>query len=308
MKRIIVLSLALVLLLAIAGSGTFGSFDDTELSTDNQLIMQWEVTIPGFFYVTNDGTTDNGGEDKLFVYDATGTLISDLSFLLAGTNSTPSGAATANGDIYVLDQLEQRVYRYPSGGGTPQISKYLKKDGTSALSNARGLAISGNELLVTRYAVNTPILYCYSLTDAFAGPGDITPLTSIPPPIEGNKHPTGLAIDDNYLYVLDGNDMMVYAYPRGTMTTPLVSKVLKEIDGDPLLDPTGAMCDGSSLWVVDRGTDKVYEYSLYSLFMESESIEAPVDVETIESVIYIPSVLAAWEFPLVAENDNATGM
>ena len=288
MKRILVLSIAFVLLLAIVGSGTVGSFNDTEASTDNQLMFNWS-TSPFYFYVVN--SSSGGSQDKVFVYNANGEWMDNLSFLLDGANNRPSGAATVGDYVYILDQTEMRVYRYHITGGTPAVSKQLMKpDGTSALSNARGLAIRDGQLWVTRYGSTIPILYCYSLALAFSGSDPtINPYYWISPPIPGNEDPTGLSIGYYYLYVLDNVDKKIYAYPRyGGLR--FVSGELRAHDGSALDFPNGMMCDGSSVWVVDSGTDMVYQYPLHTLFLPASTVTANS------------------EFPLDSTNNNATGM
>ena len=76
MKRIFILSLVFVLLLALIGSGTVGSFNDTETSADNQLVFQWEQECPrGKFNVANDDIVQGSFDDKVFMYDEYGSLL-----------------------------------------------------------------------------------------------------------------------------------------------------------------------------------------------------------------------------------------
>ena len=60
--------------------------------------------------------------------------------------------------------------------------------------------------------------------------------------------------------------------------------------GGALSSPAGAMLDGTSLWVVDSGTDKMYEYDITDLFSASGTIDA------------------ISEFALDSANDDASGV
>ena len=57
MKKVLILSLALVLLLGIAAHGTFGYFSDTETSTGNTFTAWVEVCEPGSMVIVSDTDT-----------------------------------------------------------------------------------------------------------------------------------------------------------------------------------------------------------------------------------------------------------
>ena len=306
MKRVLILlSLALILFLGITSSGTVGLFNDTETSVGNQFTAWIQEYPPAKFHVTDNGTTIN----RLFTYDTNGDLIPSLSFNLASGNNYPSGAATVGNEIYVLDQAGKKIYKYSHDGVLLAVSKrLLKPDGNSALSNARGLAIDGNEMWVTRYGPGTPILFGYSLSVAFDGSGDdITPSDNITPPIPGNTEPTGLAIDETYLYVLDYVDARIYGYDRDNNSVRFVSQELRTNNGLELVSPNGLMCDGSSIWVVDSDWDMIFGYNLASLIANATFIPT-IQSDTIEATVMYDTINAEYEYSLVSENDNASGM
>ena len=92
------------------------------------------------------------------------------------------------------------------------------------------------------------------------------------------------------------------------------------MDGANLVSPSGLMCEGNSLWVVDSGTDKVYQYPIDQLFFLYDVAFNTASKISDETGILSEETLAAetmstwweinaiWEFSLVAGNDNATGM
>ena len=86
---------------------------------------------------------------------------------------------------------------------------------------------------------------------------------------------------------------MIYAYDRpevGGACAVTISKALKEMGGGGLGSPTGATVNGSSLWVVDAGKDKAYQYPIASLFPSGSNLNATS------------------EFALDPANDDANGM
>ena len=150
MKRIFILWLALVLLLAITSSGTVSSFKDSETSTDNQLIFQWTPQCPhGKFNIADNNN------DKIFMYDDYGAFIATLD--LDAENSFPSGAASETDFVYVLDQEDKQVYRYSYCGGPPAVSGVLRKTGGSGLGNPSGLAIPAKA--TTRFPLRKSLLW-----------------------------------------------------------------------------------------------------------------------------------------------------
>ncbi|GAG11165.1 unnamed protein product, partial [marine sediment metagenome] len=210
----------------------------------------------------------------------------------------PEGVAAVGGYVYVLSHPGHCVYRYSCCGGTPDVSNTLRRDSQSGVGNPSGLAIYGDYMWVVVWGPDYAI-YGYLLDDAFSGTGDINATRVIPLLTVGNsvinKSPTGLAIDNNnYIYVLDSDDTQFYQYPipGGPYNgDPVVaSNLLLDTAGDPLQNPSGAMFDGTSLWVVDYGTDTMYQYNLTDLFDESGTT-TPI-----------------FEFPLDPANGNASGV
>ncbi len=280
-KKVLILSLALILLLGIAAHGTFGFFSDTETSTGNTFTA-WTAGPPKFF-------VSDKGDNKIYKYDASGNFVG--SFDLSGINTSPSGVAVDGGDVYVLDQSDKQVYWYDSSGALQGVSTtLLRSTGGASLGNPGGLAIYDDihdEMWVVDFGPNK--IFGYVLSNVFPGDGSLNASWEIELDMPSNQQATGLAIDSSSLYVLDSADHQFYQYLKidGSVT---VSKVLKESDGDPLQNPAGTVLDGTSLWVVDSGTDKMYEYDIGSLFPDGGSLNA------------------AFEFALDSNNTDASGV
>ena len=290
MKKVLVLSLALILLLGITGHGTSSYFSDTETSTGNTFTAWVEECVCSMFNVSNN----KGNPDNIFKYDASGTLVD--SFDLSAINTSSQGVASTDDYIYVLDLADKQVHRYGCCGSDEGVSRRLDTIAGSSIGNPDGLAIysANDEMWVV--SANDKKIYGYSLSDAFPDDGTTLAPTQEITLDDGNTGAAGLAIDSDYLYVLDDDKVggqsvdVLYRYPKsaGAVT---VSKVLLDTASNPLQNPSGAMIDGTSIWVVDRGTGMMYEYNLTELF---DGIGTTLD--------------AASEFPLDSANNKASGV
>ncbi len=286
MKKVLILALALILLLGIAARGTFGLFSDTETSSGSTFTAWVEEVVCVKFNVSDKS------DAKIYKYDDDGNPAG--SFDLSGDSGFPVGVAAVGTNVYVIDHPDHKVYKYTCSGTWVGVSKdLLKLGGPSSIGNSQGLAIYDEEMWVV--SGNDKNIYYYPLGAAFPGPGTLNAAREIGLD-KANKGAEALAIDGEYLYVLDydtsGKETRFYRYLKadGSVT---VSKVLLEYtSNNKLQSPAGAMFDGTSLWVVDSGTNKMYEYDdLVSLFA------ADTD-----------SINAASEFALDSANDDASGV
>jgi len=315
-KRILILTLVLSVLMSTMLSGTFTIFSDTETSVGN-VICAWveeEECVCAKFNVSNN----KGNPDNIFKYDVSGTLVG--SFDLSADNTSSQGVASTDDYIYVLDLADKQVYRYDCCGNDEGVSRKLNTIAGSSIGNPSGLAIYGADDEMWVVSANDKKIYGYSLDAAYPDNGTpLAPTTEIP--LDGsNTGAAGLAVNDCYLFVLDDGKVqgdsvdVIYRYPKhlplpdcewdhpvclNPCDDPVVaSKVLKdrgpspvEEDGAPLDLPSGAMVDGDSIWVVDRGADMVYQYDLDDLFNGPGT-----------------TLDATFEFPLDGANTKATGL
>ena len=295
MKKVLVLSLALILLLGIMSHGTSSYFSDSETSAGNTFTA-WVEEVVCVCEKFNVSDKDN----KIYQYNDSGSFVG--SFNLSADNGFPTGVAVVGGYVYVVDHADKQVYRYSCCGGTPVVSKVLlKADGNSSVGNIDGLAIDivAGEMWVL--SGNKKNIYQYSLSAAF--PDDGSSLKAAREIGLDNTGALGLAITSNYLYVVDYDNpskkTRFYRYDRITGVCGIgdISKVLLEkTTNNELQSPAGAMYDGTNniLWVVDQDTNKIYGYYLTNLFNGSGSINA------------------AFEFTLNItidpKNENPTGM
>jgi hypothetical protein len=266
-------------------------------------------------------SNNKGNPDNIFTYNSAGTLVN--SFDLSLVNTSSQGVATTDDYIYVIDLADKKAHRYDCCGNEAGVSRRFDTSAGSSIGNPNGLAIYGADDEIWVVSANDKKIYGYSLAAAYLGTGTpLSPVTEIPL-VESNTGAAGLAVNDCYLFVLDDDKVsgvsvdVIYRYPKHPVPPegdpwehpecpdpredppPVrVSKILQSRgnplaagDGDRLDLPSGAMIDNDSIWVVDRGTDKVYQYDLDELFDE------------------IGSVLdAIFEFPLDSANSKATGL
>lgn len=279
MKKVLILSLALILLLGVAANGTFGLFSDAETSTGNTFTA-WVEEVYVKFHVCDHSN------NRVYKYDSTGSLVTYFSLSPNGPTS-PQGVATVGTDVYVLDSGGDYVYHYTSDGTFVDSSRRLMPVRPSGLVT-NGLSIDGDDLWLVSSTTAPQQICRYSLSDAFTGSGDLSPLQTITLD-SSNDEATGLAINDTYLYVVDIDDLQLYRYPRSGGPA-VVSRVLREVDGSSLSEPRGATADDGFMWVVDCGTDKVYKYDKNDLFSGGGPLNA------------------SWEFDLASSNDWASGI
>ena len=287
MKKVLILALALILLLGIAAHGTFGLFSDTETSAGNTFTAWVEEVVCAKFNVSDYNDT------KIYKYDDSGTFVA--SFDLSVDSGFPVGVAAVGDYIYVLDHPDHKVYKYTCSGTCVGVSKdLLKFDGPSSIGRSQGLAIIDTQMWVL--SGNDKNIYQYPLGAAFPGPGTLNAAQEISLD-NANKGAAGLAIDSNYLYVLDystsAKETRFYQYRRSDGALTAVSKVLLEYtSNNKLQSPAGAMFDGVGgtwLWVVDSGTNKMYQYNIADLFGSG-------------------TINATSEFALDSANDDASGV
>jgi hypothetical protein len=206
------------------------------------------------FFVVNDGSPDGTYE-----YQANGTAVEN--YALAAGNTAPRGAAS-NVDVsttWVVD-AGNRVYVYSHTGalvGNWEVTYFGKP-----VPKLEGITVFGDDVWlvdasrdrITHYVGGAHVRGGSRLPDATSGAFDQFDLAS------GNKNPKDLVTDGTHIWVVDdANTNKVFKY---TMTGALVgSWTIASPNSTPTgitLDPTGASND---LWIVDSGTDKVYQYT-----------------------------------------------
>ena len=203
------------------------------------------------FYVVNDGATTP--DDQTFEYQASGVPISSNGLVGSG-NSAPRGAAsTAAGDkVWVVD-ANKKVYVYDTNG-SPLVNWTAGSLQAGAL--VEGIATNGTDVWI----VDNKADRVYRYANAASALSSTVIATSSFNLNSGNKNPKDIVTDGTYLWVVnDSTTDKVFKYTIAgvyvgswTITTPNVTS------------PTGITLDPtkvSHLWIVDNGTDRVYQYN-----------------------------------------------
>ena len=202
------------------------------------------------FYVVNHGTTTS--TDQTFRYQATGQAIGSATGL-GGGNSAPRGAASnAAGDkVWVVD-ANKRVYVYDSNGSP--LGNWTAGS-LSSTAQVEGIATNGTDVWVVDTQADR--VYFYSGAAALTtGSPSATSSFSLN---TGNKNSKDIVTDGNYLWVVDDSSIdKVFKY---TVAGTYIGSWTISTSGAK--SPTGITLDPSNvsaIWIVDNGTDRVYQY------------------------------------------------
>lgn len=201
---------------------------------------------PTKFYVVNDGTPD-----RTYEYSATGTTVEN--YTINSGNTSPQGVASnlAGDTVWVADK-NRKVYVYNNSGG--QGGSW---SAGSLANNAtvEGIATIGTDVWIVDSRSDKVYLYsgAASRTSGSQNAASSFSLNS------GNTSPKDIVTDGTHLWVVnDSTTDKVFKYTTAgayvgswTITTPGATS------------PTGITLDPfnlSHLWIVDNGSDRVYQY------------------------------------------------
>ena len=197
------------------------------------------------FYVVNDATSD-----RTFEYAGPGNGLEN--YAMNGGNTAPRGAAStaAGTTVWVVD-ANKKVFVYNASGG-------LLGSWTAGTLNStavvEGIATNGTDVWIVDARSDKVFRYANAAgrTSGSQNAASSFALNS------GNANPKDLVTDGVNLWVL--NDSTADKVFKYTLTGTLVgSWTIAGAGTSPTgitLDPAG----GGSLWVVDNGTDRVYQF------------------------------------------------
>ncbi len=199
------------------------------------------------FYVINDASTD-----RTYEYDPSGNAIEN--YAINSGNTSPRGAAsTAAGTTVWVADRNRKVYVYDTAGGL----QGSWSAGTLA-SNAlvEGLATNGTDVWI----VDSKSDKVYRYTNAAGRLSGSQSASSSFSLNSSNRNPKGIVTDGAFLWIVNSSTTdKVFKY---TTSGSLVGSW--SIDSANR-SPTGLTIDpangSQSIWIVDSGTDRVYEYA-----------------------------------------------
>ncbi|MEO8270481.1 MAG: PKD domain-containing protein, partial [Aureliella sp.] len=219
---------------------------DGAVSFDSATITVLDASTK--FYVVDDATTN-----RTYEYAADGSSIEN--YAINNGNSAPRGAAsTAAGTTVWVADKNRKVYVYDTAGAN-QGSWTAGTLATNA--QVEGLATNGTDVWI----VDNRSDKVYRYTNA-AGrlSGSQTAVSSFSLNTS-NANPKGIVTDGTYLWIVnDSTSDKVFKY---TISGSLVGSWTIDSGNQT---PTGLTIDpangSQSIWIVDSGTDRVYEYAV----------------------------------------------
>jgi sugar lactone lactonase YvrE len=204
------------------------------------------------FYVVNGPNTGLGGNLDTFKYQASGT--EQAPFALSLADLSPMGvAANAAGTMEWVVDVNKNVYVYSPGG---TLLGSWSAGGLSSSATLTGIATNGTDIwLVDSYADK---VYKYAgAASRLSGSQNPASNFSLAGGKKGDPNPQDIVTDGTSFWVVDGTALKVFKY---TLSGSLL--------GSWAIDPTDTHPTGitinpsnvSDVWIVDNGTDTVYQY------------------------------------------------
>ncbi len=201
------------------------------------------------FYVVNDSTSSLGGTNASYKYSTSGTQQAGYGLNLA--NLDPRGVASnASGTTQWVVDANKNVYVYSPSG---TLLGSWSAGGLSSSATLTGIATNGTDIwLVDSYADK---VYKYagaaSLRSGSQNASSSFKLN------RSDTNPQDIVTDGTSFWVVDGSALKVFKYSLsgsslGNWSIDAANK-----------NPTGITINPnnvSDVWIVDNGTDKVYQY------------------------------------------------
>lgn len=202
------------------------------------------------FYVVDDGTTNQTYE---YAEAVSGSATSITNYSINSGNTTPRGIATnaAGTTVWVIDK-NRKVFVY-NDAGVSQGSWTAGSLNQSA--TVEGITTDGTSIWIVD-AKSDSLLYYQNAASRTSGTQNATSSFALN---SANKNPKDLVTDGTYLWVVnDSTTDKVFKYNlSGSL---LGSWTINSANSAP----TGITIDlsnSSDLWIVDSGTDRVYQYA-----------------------------------------------
>ena len=242
---------------ATSGDGLYNGRAVADVSLVN---LDNDPPPPTKFYVVDDGTTD-----RTFEYTATGAAVEN--YALANTASRGAAMTSAGDKVWVVDR-NRNVYVYNTSGGL--LGSWTA--GTLAsTATVEGIATNGTDIWIVD-SKSDRIFYYANAAGVMSGTVAATGNWVLG---SGNTGPKDVVYGSdgtkNYLWIVnDASTDRVFRYvvnSNGSIVTSttgadaMISWNLNTVNKAPTgitLDPSQA---SGSLWVVDSGTDTIYEYT-----------------------------------------------
>ena len=213
------------------------------------------VDSQGVATIRDDDTTrfyvvDDAAADRTFEYADPGNSIENYA-LLSG-NTTPRGAASnvAGDKVWVAD-ANKKVYVYNTSGGL--LGSWTA--GTlQSTAQVEGLATNGTDIWIVDNKVDKVYKYTGAAT-RLTGSQNAASSFNLN---SSNSNPKGIVTDGTSIWVVnDASADKVFKYSlTGTLLGSWTIDAANSTPTGLTIDPTNV----NHIWIVDSGTDKVYQY------------------------------------------------
>ncbi len=208
-----------------------------------------DETPPTKFFVVDDASTN-----KTFEYAAKGTALENYS--LVSGNSLPRGAAStaAGNKIWVVD-ANKKVYVYNDAG---LLLGSWSAGSLAGNASIEGIATNGIDVWLVDARQDRIFYY----PDAARRLSGSQPASNSYPLRSANVNPKDIVTDGINLWVVDSGwgTILPQVFKYSVNGSWIGSWTIDTANSKPTgltIDPTGA---SQSIWIVDSGTDRVYEY------------------------------------------------
>ena len=199
------------------------------------------------FFVVDSGSV------KTYQYGSGGTS-EEITAPYYTNNTAPRGdASTAAGTTVWVVDANKNVYVYDNHG---VLLGSWSAGGLSSSAQLTGIATNGTDIwLVDSYADK---VYKYTgAASRLSGSQNAASSFSLAGGRNGDPNPQDIVTDGTSFWVVDGSNLKVFKYTLSGSS--LGSWSIDPADTHPTgitIDPTNV----SDIWIVDNGTDKVYQY------------------------------------------------
>jgi hypothetical protein len=205
------------------------------------------------FYVIDDATAALGGTNAAYKYQPSGAA--QAPFGLSLNDLTPTGvAANAAGTTEWVVDANKTVYVYSPGGA---LLGSWSAGGLSSSATLTGIATNGTNIWLVDSSAHKVYKYAGAASLRSGSQSAASSFSLSVHGHSGNGNPQDLVTDGTSFCVVDGTAHMVFKY---TLSGSLL--------GSWAIDPANSQPTGininpnnvSDIWIVDNGTDKVYQY------------------------------------------------
>jgi hypothetical protein len=205
------------------------------------------------FYVVNQAAPTLGGTDTAFKYQSSGT--EQALFGLSMNDLAPMGvAANSAGTMEWVVDANKNVYVYGPGG---TLLGSWSAGGLSSSAQLTGIATNGTDIWLVDSSADKVYKYTGAASRLSGSQSAASNFSLSVHGKSGNGNPQDIVTDGTSVWVVDGTAHTVFKYA-------LAGSLLGSWTIDPAnTHPTGITINPnnvSDIWIVDNGTDKVYQY------------------------------------------------